>query len=203
MTKRVGIYIYPEVEVLDFAGPYEVFNTASRVYARLHPQSPVPFSAKLIAATRDSVLARGGMQIIPDYHIADHPPLDIMIIPGGVIDQEILREDLSQWIRTLLPSAEIIASVCTGSFILAQAGLLENLSATTHWEDLDEFSELFPNVDPKENVRWVEQGKILTSAGISAGIDMSLRIVAKVGGQELAELTARQMDYRWQENPGD
>lgn len=200
MTRTVGIYIFKDVEVLDFAGPYEVFSTASRVHQRSHPQEEIPFSAQLIAAESGAIEARGGMRILPDFNYSQCPCIDILILPGGLVDRELERDELLGWIRSLSQSAEIVASVCTGAFILAKAGLLEGLSATTHWEDIEEFSQLFPNVEVIENQRWVEEGRILTSAGISAGIDMSLHIVSRLEGRELAQQTARQMDYRWQEN---
>lgn len=201
MTRSIGIYMYPEVEVLDFAGPYEVFNTASRVHSRTHPDRPMPFLVRLIAANSGVVEARGGLRIHPDHSMADHPPIDILIIPGGVVEQELDRKGLSDWIHSVDRSAEIMASVCTGAFILANAGLLEHLSATTHWEDIEDLSRRYPNIRPVDKKRWVEEGRIITAAGISAGLDVSLHIVAKLEGRELAELTARQMDYRWQANP--
>jgi transcriptional regulator GlxA family with amidase domain len=96
---------------------------------------------------------------------------------------------------------ELVASVCNGSFLLAQAGLLEGLPATTHWQDLEELQDTFPAVHVVPSVRWTESGKIWTSAGIAAGIDMSLAIVARLAGMSLAQRTARQMDYRWQVDP--
>ena len=200
MTRTVGIYIFKDVEVLDFAGPYEVFSTASRVYQRSHPQEEIPYSVQLIAAESGAIEARGGMKLLPDFHYSQCPRIDILIVPGGLIERESERDELFGWIRSLSQAAEIIASVCTGAFILAKAGLLEGLSATTHWEDIEAFSKMFPNVEVIENKRWVEEGRILTSAGISAGIDMSLHIVSMLEGKDLAELTARQMDYRLQEN---
>lgn len=200
MTRTVGIYIFKDVEVLDFAGPYEVFSTASRVHQRSHPREEIPYSVQLIAAESGAIEARGGMRILPDFHCSQCPRIDILIVPGGIIERELERDELFGLLRSLSQSAEIVASVCTGAFILAKAGLLEGLSATTHWEDIEEFSQMFPKVKVIENRRWVEEGRILTSAGISAGIDMSLHIVSMLEGQDLAELTARQMDYRWHEN---
>ena len=200
MTRTVGIYIFNDVEVLDFAGPYEVFSTASRVHQRSHPQEEIPYSVQLIATESKAIEARGGMKLLPDFRCSQISRIDVLIVPGGLIERELERDELIGWIRSLSQFAEIMASVCTGVFILAKAGLLEGLSATTHWDDIEEFSQMFPEVKVIKNKRWVEEGHILTSAGISAGIDMSLHIVSMLGGQDLAELTARQMDYRWQEN---
>ncbi|MFN2282095.1 MAG: DJ-1/PfpI family protein [Anaerolineales bacterium] len=201
MTRQVAIYLYHNVEVLDFAGPYEVFTTASRVFQRAHPQNAVPFAVNLIALQPGSVEARGGFRVLPDYLLSGCQQVDILLVPGGEVSGELEREELLSWIRDLSQSAEIIASVCTGSFILAAAGLLSGLRATTHWEDLDEFEGSFPDVEVVRDQRWVEEGKLMTSAGISAGIDMSLQIVSHLEGRDLADSTARQMDYRWQPHP--
>lgn len=197
MTRSVGIYIYPEVEVLDFAGPFEVFNTASRVFLRTHPEKQPPFEIKVIGATMQSVLARGSLEVLPHTTITQTSQLDVLIIPGGIVDLELGHVDLVEWIQLIHRRTELTASVCTGSFLLAQAGLLDGLQATTHWDDLEDFRIKFPNVEVLSGQRWVEQGKIITSAGISAGIDMSLHLVARLEGENLAERTARQLDYSW------
>lgn len=200
MTRTIGIYLFDQVEVLDFAGPFEIFLTASRVYQRLHPDDTPPFSVILIGQDTREIIARGGMRILPDFDLEEHPRIDILIIPGGVVDDQLQLDGLSAWIESVHEGAEIVASVCTGSFLLAEAGLLNGLCATTHWEDLTDFSDLFPHVILVDNQRWVDQGKIITSAGISAGIDMSLHIVSRLAGRDLALRTARQMDYHWSEN---
>jgi transcriptional regulator GlxA family with amidase domain len=197
VTRKIGIYLFPEVEVLDFSGPYEVFNTAARLCLRSSPEIAPIFEIVLVGAQTKPIRARGGMQIIPDVHFSEVRQLDILIIPGGVVEAESKNDDLLDWIRSIHSESEITASVCTGSFLLAHAGLLDGLEATTHWEDLDDLARMFPGVDVVETVRWVKTGKIMTSAGISAGIDMSLQIVARLEGSELAALTARQMDYDW------
>lgn len=199
MTRNVAIYVFEDVEVLDFAGPYEVFSTASRLHQRSRPLAESPFGVQLVSAESGPIKARYGLRILPDCRFSDCPRVDILIVPGGLVEKELERAELSAWVLSVNRSAEIVASVCTGSFILAKAGILDRLSATTHWEDIDEFSQKFPEVEVRENVRWVDENRILTSAGISAGIDMSLHIVSRLEGRELAERTARQMDYRWQQ----
>lgn len=199
MTRNVAIYVFEDVEVLDFAGPYEVFSTASRLHQRSRPLAESPFGVQLVSAESGPIKARYGLRILPDCRFSDCPRVDILIVPGGLVEKELERAELSAWVLSVNRSAEIVASVCTGSFILAKAGILDRLSATTHWEDIDEFSQKFPEVEVREDVRWVDENRILTSAGISAGIDMSLHIVSRLEGRELAERTARQMDYRWQQ----
>ncbi len=197
MTLRVGIYLYPEVEVLDFAGPFEVFSTASRVARRLDPSAAPPFSVVLLATARGPLRARGGFTVVPDHAIAEHPPLDVLLVPGGVHEPELARPEGIAWIARQAGAVRLTASVCTGAFLLARAGVLSGLEVTTHWEDCEDLRRAFPDLVVREGVRYVEHERVMTSAGISAGLDMSLRMVARLASQELAERTARQMDYRW------
>lgn len=198
---NVGILVFDEVELLDMAGPYEVFTTAARVLARSRPAGePAAFSVFTIARRAGPVRARAGLQVLPDHTLADHPPLDCAIVPGGVVDAERAQPALIDWITAQAGTAHILASVCTGALLLAEAGVLDGLEATTHWEDLDALRTLRPAVRVREGLRWVDQGRIVTSAGIAAGIDMSLHLVARLQGRELALRTARQMDVDWRAN---
>jgi transcriptional regulator GlxA family with amidase domain len=197
MTLQVGIYVYPEVEVLDFAGPFEVFSTASRVLARSHPDAPAPFTPCLVAENAGVVRARAGFAVMPHFGIDSHPPLDVLVVPGGVHDRELVKPRVIEWIARQHAGTRLTASVCTGAFLLGAAGLLGGLEVTTHWEDAADLARAFPDARVRGGVRWTEHERVMTSAGISAGIDMSLRIVARFAGQELAERTARQMDYDW------
>jgi transcriptional regulator GlxA family with amidase domain len=197
MTQQVGIYIYPEVEVLDFAGPFEVFSTASRVIARSHPDSSAPFAPLLVAETTGVIRARGGLAVVPHCAIDAHPPLDILLISGGIHGPELGKQRVIAWIARQHARTRLTASVCTGAFLLGAAGLLRGLEVATHWEDAADLARAFPDARVREGVRWTESERVMTSAGISAGIDVSLRIVARFAGDELAERTARQMDYEW------
>jgi transcriptional regulator GlxA family with amidase domain len=202
MPRTVGIYIYDDVEVLDFCGPFEVFSTASRVKARLDPGAAKPFGVITIADSIRLIHARAALTIQPHFDITNHPPIDLLLVPGGVHDAELKRDDVIGWIARTAAKAEITASVCTGAFLLAKAGLLQGKAVTTHWEDIADFRAMFPTVTVRENLRWVDEGNTVTSAGISAGIDMSLHLVARLESEDLAVKTARQMDYRWLSNPG-
>jgi transcriptional regulator GlxA family with amidase domain len=197
VTRNVGIYIYDQVEVLDFAGPFEVFHTASRVLLREHPQQKTPFSVFTIGVEDRLVMARGELQVKPHYTISNHPRVDILIIPGGVTAVEQERAELLEWLKRHSTQTELLASVCTGVFILAEAGLVAEHPVTTHWEDVELLREAFPELEVVENERYVDNGALITSAGISAGIDMSLHLVGRLMGDELAQKTARQMDYNW------
>lgn len=196
LVAEVGILLYDDVEVLDCCGPFEVFNTAARVALR-RGWSTAPFRVHTIAAEPTTIVARGGLRLVPSCTVDDHPPFDILVVSGG-ITQGLERDDrLITWLGKAAASAEIAASVCTGAFLLATAGLLDGLEATTHWEDIDELERRFPRVTVRRDRRWVDNGHIVTSAGISAGIDMSLHLVRRQEGEELAAATAHQMEYDW------
>ncbi len=198
---QVGIYVYEDAEVLDFAAPYEVFSTASRVRARMAPGEPAPFVVSLIAETRRPVAARAGFVVQPPFSIEDHPPLDILLVAGGVHTGEMAKDRVVSWIARQHERTRLTASVCTGSFLLARAGVLAGEAVTTHWEDCADLAREFPSISVRSDQRWTEQGRVMTSAGISAGLDMSLRIVARFAGEDLARRTARQIDYPWRSTP--
>jgi transcriptional regulator GlxA family with amidase domain len=200
MTISVAIFVFRNVEVLDFAGPYEVFTTASRVFTKTNRLAAAPFNAFTIARDIGTVRARAGLVLTPDYTFANHVPIDLLIITGGIVTAELETPAVAQWIERTAARAKLTASVCTGSFLLAQAGLLGGKSVTTHWEDLDDLKTMFPSLDVIEHKRWVDEGSIVTSAGISAGIDMSLHLVERLCSRQLALDTARQMDFDWHEN---
>lgn len=197
MTHSVGIYLFDEVEVLDFAGPFEVFSTASRLKLRLKPDSPKPFDVFTIADIKRAIIARGGLMLHPHFDITNHPAVNLLIIPGGIITGELHRENIIGWVSQTARTASITASVCTGAFLLGKAGLLHGKTATTHWEDIPDLQDMFPDIDVRTETRWVDTGQIITSAGISAGIDMSLHLVARIESEDLALRTARQMEYDW------
>ncbi|MDF2154325.1 DJ-1/PfpI family protein [Vibrio sp. CAU 1672] len=191
---NIGIYIYDNAEVLDFSGPFEVLSTAKRLGAE-------NWHVFLIAEYTKPVVARGGYHVLPHYSIQHHPPIDVLLVAGGVHGGELAKSELSRWIRALEPTARIMASVCTGAFLLAQAGLLDGRSVTTHWQDIPELTSQFPGLNVVNNRRWIVDGKYITSGGISAGIDMSLYLVSILHSPALAGQVARQMEYRWQINP--
>jgi transcriptional regulator GlxA family with amidase domain len=204
-TRHVGILMFPEVEVLDFAGPYEVFTTASRMVLRRSPQDAPPFVVSTLSrrSALDAGLcrARAGLRTRVDHGLHKHPPVDLLIVPGGVVTDELKQPETLAWLARVAPGCEIVASVCTGAFLLAAAGLLATgCQVTTHWEDIAELRQAHPALDVQEGMRWIDGGRIVTSAGISAGIDMSLHLVERLAGRALAERTARQLDFAWTEN---
>lgn len=195
--KRVGILIFPGVEVLDFCGPYEVFS-ATRLNEELRREEPSPFEVVIVAEHEDVVVATGGLRVIPDYTLANCPSLDILVVPGGYgTREEMSNEALLAWIAERGRQVETLTSVCTGSMLLGQAGLLEGQRATTHWRSLKWMRESFPTVTVEDRLHVVEDGRVVTSAGISAGIDMALRVVARYYGEAVARATARHMEYQF------
>lgn len=199
MTRTIGIFIFDNVEVLDFAGPYEVFTCAARVHAGLTPGAVPLFKVLTIAQRELQLRARAGLVVCPDTAFRGAPAIDVLIVPGGVVSAELENPEVIAWIGSMAERCELLASVCTGALLLAKAGLLDGKQATTHWEDVELFRELFPRVQVCPERRWIDHGNIVSSAGISAGIDMALHLVQRLAGRPLALLTARQMEYDWNE----
>jgi len=198
--KRVGILIFPDVEVLDFCGPFEVFSV-TRLNEAARREEPSPFEVLLVAETQDRVLATGGLKVIPDVTLEACPPLDILVVPGGWGTRAgIQNQRLLDWIAERGRSVETLTSVCTGSMLLGQAGLLEGRRATTHWRSLDWMRDAFPAVTVESQLHVVEDGHVVTSAGISAGIDMALRVVIRYFGEAVGRATARHMEYPFPDN---
>jgi transcriptional regulator GlxA family with amidase domain len=187
---NIGIYIYDQAEVLDFSGPFEVFSVANRL-------AKLGWSIWLIGVSENLVEARGAFKVMPHYSIQNVPALDLLIVVGGVHPEEVHKREVIDWITETAEKVQVVASICTGAFLLAEAGLLDSLEVTTHWEEILDLQRNYPNLQVREGVRWIEQGKLFTAAGISAGIDLSLELVSKFAGEELAERTAQQMEYAW------
>lgn len=192
---NIGIYIYDEAEVLDFSGPFEVFSTAGRVSGTADI-----FSVFLVSETGGIVTARGNYKVQPHYSFLNHPSIDVLVIVGGVHTRELEKQQVLSWIKEQSKNVQLVASVCTGVFLLAEAKVLSSQKVTTHWEDIPDLRTSYPNLEVIENQRWVDEGEVITSGGISAGIDMSLHLVSKLYSPELAEKTAKQMDYEWTKN---
>ena len=192
--RNVAILIFDDVEILDFCGPYEVFGVTGR------DDGPKPFEVYTVAEEQRPIIARNQLSINPQYSISDCPKPEILLVPGGYgTRREINNPVLIDWIKAYSPKVELLLSVCTGALLLAKAGLLDGLAATTHHGALDLLREVAPNTDIRDDKRIVDNGRIILSAGISAGIDMSLHVVAKLLGKEEAMATATYMEYDWRE----
>ena len=200
MQQTVGILVFPEVEILDFCGPFEVFSI-TRLNEERRREEPSPFKVVLIAESADPITTTGGMRVLPDYTLEDHPALDILLIPGGLGTRALQsRRRLLGWIALCARQVKILCSVCTGAFLLAGAGQLEDRAATTHWASLQRMREAFPGVDVRDDLNVVEDGSVFTSAGVSAGIDMALRMVALLHGPAVARSAALAMEYPYPES---
>jgi transcriptional regulator GlxA family with amidase domain len=172
----------------------------SEVEKEADTKTEQPFHVHLISENSGLVTARAGYQVMTDHSIESHPNLDVLIVVGGVHTEEMTKPKVIQWIAGQSQSVDTIASVCTGAFLLAQAKVITDHTVTTHWEDISDLRNHFPDLKVIEDIRWVDEGRIITSAGISAGIDMSLHLVSKLHSVELAVQTAKQMDFDWAKN---
>jgi transcriptional regulator GlxA family with amidase domain len=191
----VGILIFDDVEILDVAGPFEVF-AVTRLNDEQRLQQSSPFKVYLISETNKQITAIGGLRLTPDVTISECPELDLLIVPGGWgTRKESKNKILVKWIGNQFTNNRLIASVCTGSSLLGKAGLLDGRDATTHWRAFDFLQESAPKARILKNVRFTLTEPIFTSAGVSAGIDLALRIVSHVFGTEVGQATARQMEY--------
>jgi len=196
-SRTIGIYLYPDVEALDFAGPFEVFTTANRLFKRNISLDDPPFQVFSVAESASQVLVRAGIRVEPDFTIGDHPKIELLLVPGGVVSEELKKPHVLDWIRQCASQAEVTASICTGAFLLAKSGVIRTGKVTTHWEDQADLAEMFPSLQVVSDRRWVEEGSVFTSAGIAAGMDLALHLVGKFCGESLAVKTARQMEYPW------
>lgn len=197
---RIGIFIYNDAEVLDFSGPFEVFCTAKR----LIDNKLLPMEVLLIAESTETVVARGSFHVTPHFSIHDHPPLTTLIVAGGLHAEVMHNRKVQGWLQQQSKIVENCASVCTGAFLLAAAGIVDKHTVTTHWEDLQDLQQQYPQLQVLEGKRWVEaqtdRPRIVTSGGISAGIDMSLYLLSLIADSALAIKTATQMEFDWRTN---
>jgi transcriptional regulator GlxA family with amidase domain len=193
MARKVAILLFDEVEVLDFAGPFEIFSVTGR-----RSDGEPPFEVFTVAEKADPIRARNGLIVTPHHTIEDGPAPDLFVIPGGYGSRAALRNPaILDWVRRQHDRAELTLSVCTGSLVLAAAGLLDGLRSTTHYGAYDLLAELAPRTTVVRGVRFVDNGKVVMSAGVQAGMDMSLHVVARLLGEEAARETARYIEYDW------
>jgi len=197
MRKTVGILVFDDVEVLDFAGPFEVFSrtrTVAGAESRRSDES-APFDVFTVARTRDVVTAIGGLEVVPRYGWNDAPRIDILVVPGGFGTRSLLNDEPTlAWIRRSAAQASHITSVCTGALLLAKACLLHRRRATTHWAGLDLLASIDPTIDVQRGQRVVSDS-VVTSSGVSAGIDMAFSVVEALCGHDVAEETAHYIEY--------
>jgi transcriptional regulator GlxA family with amidase domain len=193
-TKNVAIVLYEGVEILDFAGPAEVFAQASGYGANGQERA---FNVYTVSKTKAPLVSQGFIDVTPDYSIADCPPPDILVLPGGGSQNVIRDEQWMDWVRKESARCDHVLTVCTGAFIAGKAGLLEGAEVTTWYNAVPRLAEQFPNAKVHPGRRLVDNGKLVTTAGVSAGIDGSLHLVAVLLGRYVADRTAEYMEYKW------
>lgn len=184
--RNVAIFVFQGMELLDFAGPGEVFQAAG-------PK----FKVYSVAESTEPIVSQGFVKIVPEYSIDDCPKPDLLVIPGGKTTAALNNPKVIAWVKRVSGEAELTMSVCTGAFILAKAGLLDGKEATTHWFHLTRLSKAAPNIQVQRKVRFVDTGKIVTTAGVSAGIDGALHVVDRLLGDKTAARVAKGMEYNW------
>lgn len=183
---NVAIVIFDKVQIIDFTGPYEVFGQYSRndVYT--------------VAAKPDPITTVMGMTVVPTYTFANAPAPDVLVVPGGTIGDQRKDTDFLAWIQAQSRTSDYTLSVCNGAFLLAEAGILDGLQATTFYHLLDDLAEQFPAITVVDNQRFVDNGSVITSAGLSSGIDAALHVQARLHGPAWANAIALNMEYDWQ-----
>ena len=196
-VRKVGILIFDDVEVLDACGPFEVFSVAR--IPNEHGDEHRLFQVYTIAESRRLITCRGGLLLQPHHDIHSHPALDLVLVPGGQgTRRERTNAVILEWLRNQNQTCEMTLSVCTGAFLLAEAGILRGMRATTHWNSLDWMRQQYRDVLMIDGHRFVDEGRVITSAGVSAGIDMSLHVIQRLHGVQTARWTARRMEYKWE-----
>jgi transcriptional regulator GlxA family with amidase domain len=195
---NVGILIFDDVEILDFAGPFEVF---SRTRLTPGPESrrseeSAPFHVFTVAKTAAPIATTGGLRVVPHPAFADAPPIDLLVVPGGWGTRALLHDaETLAWIEKAAARARKVTTVCTGSLLVARTGLLRGKHATTHWGALDTLASLQAGVTVEREHRVVDDG-IVTSAGVASGIDMAFYVVETLFGRDVADDTAHYIEYR-------
>ena len=194
---NVGIFVFDEVEVLDFAGPFEVFSRTRLLKGAESRRSndSAPFNPFTVSIDTKPLTATGGLKIIADYTFNNFPKIDILIVPGGYGTRTLLNNEiLLKWIKAVSDKANITASVCTGSLLLAKAGLLEGKRATTHWGAIEALKSISKDIRVITERRVVND-EIITSAGVSSGIDMAFMIVENLYGEQVASDTSKYIEF--------
>ena len=197
---NLGLFIFNDVEILDFTGPYEVFS-ATRYTSKTLTKNNIeeiyktssPFNVFTISEKQKSIITKGGLKVTSDYIFSNNPVMDILIIPGGIGTRKLINnKKVISWIKQQ-ENIKLIASVCTGSLLLGAAGLLRHKKASTHWSAESLLKKISPTTKISKKRYTID--KIYTSAGVASGIDLSLKIVEKFFGKRITKNTQRYMEY--------
>ncbi len=193
---KVALFLYNGVEILDLSGPAEVFAVSGFKNAQGDYQQA--FEVFTVAAAKDPITSQGFLKLIPDYTIETAPKADILVLPGGATGKSRKNTEVIRWIKESAGEGTLLMSVCTGAFLLGDAGLLDNKSATTWYGALDRLESSYPKAQVLRGIRFVDDGMIMTTAGVSAGIDGALHLVSRLISKEAAQKTAEYMEYdKW------
>jgi transcriptional regulator GlxA family with amidase domain len=196
-VRNTAILVFDEAEVLDFCGPFEVFSVTNEL------NNYELFNVYTVAEGKRTIRAKNGLKVQPDYGFRSCPAPDILLIPGGSGTRKVMQDSRAlSWIKSAAAGAELLLTVCTGSLVLAGTGLLDGLKATTHHEIIPLLRETAPNTEVLPGKRFIDNGSVIVSAGISAGIDMCLYVVARLHGEGIASRTALYMEYSWNNDKG-
>ena len=194
-TMKVAIFLYDGVEILDFSGPAEVFAVSGYQSDGKYRRA---FEVYTVAVTKEAVTSQGFLKILPDYSLDNAPMPDILVLPGGSTGKSRKNNKLLEWIKEVDKESGILMSVCTGAFLLGDSGLLDKRKATTWYGAIERLKHAFPEAEVLKDTRYVEDGNIVTTAGVSAGIDGALHVVSRLVGQSSALNTAEYMEYdKW------
>ena len=198
-AQNVGILLFDGVQVTDFTGPYDVFVLA-RPAGTSNPIEAPPLFRVFTIAQQETVACEGGLRVLSDYRLENHPAVEVLVVPGGLGVFRV-RDDAAvmAWVQRTAETAQLATSVCLGSLLMGELGLLKGMPATTHWMFLDELRRLAPDTEVRGGVRYADAGRLITSAGISAGIDMALHALERLHGPEVAAQTARILEYDYWE----
>lgn len=191
-----AVVLFRDFELLDFAGPVNVFTATRTDTSRPWFETESPFDVWTVAESREPVEAWGGAVIVPRATLNEVPAPRLLLVPGGWgTRREVNNQRLVGWIAAAARKAELVTSVCTGSFMLAQAGLLQGKAATTHWASIERMRQTYPDIAVKEEVSYVEDGNVITSAGILNGVELALYIVERLFGKDVARRSARHLEF--------
>lgn len=187
--KNIGFLVFDDMELLDLAGPYEVFSAVLQLYHQ-------PFNVFTIGKRNTTIRSINGLRMIPDHSFSDNVKIDILGIPGGFGVRVLLLDSIVlDWIRQIFEEADIIFSVCSGALLLAELGLLDDKEFTTHHSVVNDVRKIAPKAVYKEGKRYIDNGNILTAGGISAGMDIAFYLLSKLYGREMAERIQVYMEY--------
>jgi transcriptional regulator GlxA family with amidase domain len=195
--RNVAIVLYDSVEILDFGGPAEVFAAAGN----MAEESGTPLHVYTVAKSRTPLKAQGFISINPEFSIADAPQADVIIIPGGSIHNVLSDEAMMAWLKKSIDSSQVLLTVCTGAFAPGKLGYLDGLDVTTWYGAIEGLKREVPNARVQSGRRFIDNGRYVTTAGVSAGIDGALHVVARLLGRNIAERTAQYMEYHWSPEP--